>query len=126
VGAPGHRGRLGHGGRLLLARVEEPDRRRHYTTGGAVSGSGGDAGSATLSTSAWHHLAITWDGQTVTGYLDGQPSTSNAGTALTIDPSMPLSIGMQGGLDGLVGDLDELAYYNRALSPAEVSALANP
>ncbi len=83
-------------------------------------------GNTPLTMGAWHHLAMTWDGSsTVLGYLDGtlDDDYSTTGFGLT---SAPFVIGDVNGGDDLVGDLDELVYYDRALSAAEVAALANP
>ena len=71
----------------------------------------------------WHHYAYTYDGQTHVFYIDGKQVSSS-----TIAPSAAatnrLLIGkMIGASDFLMGILDELRIYNRALSQAEVTTL---
>jgi hypothetical protein len=84
-------------------------------------------GSSVLSLQTWHHLAMTWDGaSTVTGYLDGAVDHTYATTGFAVDKATPFVIGDVNGSNFLTGDLDELAYYDRALSAAEVTALAHP
>ncbi len=76
----------------------------------------------------WQHLAVTWDGATVTYYRDGQPD----GTAAFTGPLVPNDndAGIAARPLGSIGSghfhgaLDELRLYDRALAPAEVAELA--
>ena len=73
----------------------------------------------------WHHMAFVWDGTTKRGYVDG-----------TLINTAPIAIGSStdylsvgGGHGGgfyLDGDIDDVIYYTRALTPAEVTQLATP
>jgi hypothetical protein len=93
-----------------------------YYTSGANA-----VGNTPLSLDAWHHLAMTWDGtSTVIGYLDGQVDLQYTTSGFPLDGTAPFVVGDVNGSNDLVGDLDELAYYVRALSPNEISLLANP
>lgn len=89
---------------------------------------------AVLNDFAWHHFAVTRRGSgPVAAYLDGAPVASwTAGTG-------PLQVGavvlgqdqdsVGGGFQparAFQGRLDELVIYRRALSDAEVGALATP
>ncbi|MFT3699424.1 MAG: LamG domain-containing protein [Kofleriaceae bacterium] len=72
---------------------------------------------------AWHHVVATWDGTTKTMYIDGV----NVGSKpATIAPSaQPLEIGRDRDLGApkflFAGDLDELEFYDHALSDTDVA-----
>ena len=73
----------------------------------------------------WQHVAVTYDGLAIAGYLNGQlAATTVAPGTLNNDPGV-LMFGQdpRGGLyyNGL---LDDVRIYNRALSHAEVAGLA--
>jgi hypothetical protein len=77
---------------------------------------------------SWTHVAFTYDGSTVRGYLDGVESLSVADAASLVARSNSLRLGVDGAyqqfFDGL---LDDLWIYSRALSPAEIrSVMATP
>lgn len=92
-----------------------------YSMGGAHL-----QGATAMPVNTWHHLAMTWDGTTKTGYLDG----TVAGTAALAPPANDtgvLSIGDRASSSiPLVGTLDDFVFYDRALSGAEIAALATP
>lgn len=77
---------------------------------------------------AWHHVAATWDGTTKRLYVDGAPVASVVEPVL--DSSEPLGVGAD--LDSAQnihpwnGALDELQFYGRALTDAEVALVASP
>jgi hypothetical protein len=81
-----------------------------------------------LADAAWHHLAVTFDGTTLSLYSDGALFGARATTL--VDNVQPVLLG--GDLDdgapvlGFRGALDELRFYDRALSPDEVAGLAAP
>ncbi len=72
----------------------------------------------------WHHLAYTWNGTTHRLYLDGAQVDSGSGA---VDPG-PVETARFGTWDlpeeVFGGDLDEVRVYARALSAAEITALA--
>ena len=75
----------------------------------------------------WHHAALTHDGATIRLFLDGSEvgSTLHPGV-VDADPTVPVAVGAQPvgpgrHFDGLV---DDVRLFTRALSPAEVLALA--
>lgn len=77
----------------------------------------------------WTHIAMMRTSGTWSILVNGAPlSLTGAGITLTTTPMAPLSgtyIGGDGGVfDYLTGDIDDARVYNRALSPAEVRALA--
>ena len=79
-----------------------------------------------LTTNAWHHVAgVVKKGQFVRVYLDGalvaQTTTTSGDTAAG---SSPLYLARRGDGQYFAGILDDVRLYNRALSAAEVQALA--
>jgi hypothetical protein len=76
----------------------------------------------------WTHLAFTYDGTTVKGYVDGVERLS-ATDAASITPR---GHSLRLGVDGLYqqffrGTLDDLRIYSRALTPSEIlSAMQTP
>ncbi len=77
-----------------------------------------------LSLGDWHHLATTYDGTTLSFYLDGALFDSSPRSGLIDQNSNPVLIGtgwsrasFGNRFDGLI---DEVAFYNRALTTAEI------
>lgn len=72
----------------------------------------------------WHHVAVTKKGTTVTFYVDGTPAGSHE-----FDPGFlyttPFGIGAIAptGRNALVGTLDEVTIFQRALEPAEIASI---
>src|SRR6185436_10725402 len=121
----------------------------HYglrvTRPGDVAGPGTIEGSAyplTYSTPVvvqsdvnWHHYAMTYDGLTLRLFLDAtQTGTSNGpGSGLQNGQMQSIALTVGGWMDflnecpdgptrmGLIGAIDELAVFNRALAPAEIT-----
>ncbi|NYZ78590.1 LamG domain-containing protein [Candidatus Micrarchaeota archaeon] len=82
---------------------------------------------AVLST-GWHHIAGTWDGTTVTIYLDGvlDSTTGSSGTLDNMVSTYNLTIGnLQGQAKYFQGTIDEVAIYNRTKPADEIAADAN-
>ncbi|MCW5559861.1 MAG: hypothetical protein KIT22_18745, partial [Verrucomicrobiae bacterium] len=76
---------------------------------------------ATISDTAWHHVAVTRAGSDLRYYVDGVPA-GVATYSATFPPMEYLTLGGVVGADpsntySLLGDLDEVALYTRALSP---------
>ncbi len=70
---------------------------------------------------AFYHVAGTYDGRTMRLYFDGiEVGTCETTGNLTVDENDDVELGW----DNLDGFLDEIQIYNRALSAAEVTALA--
>jgi hypothetical protein len=96
-----------------------------YTTGGAEHGVSSAAGVLTANT--WHHFAATFDGSTADVYFDGTLKAATPVTqSLTYDTSV-FAIGCESNTvfdEWFPGAVDEARVYNRALSAAEIAALA--
>ena len=79
-----------------------------------------------ISAGTWYHIAVTYDGSQMRIYKNGTQIASVAKTGtINTSSSVPAALGNQpqGGraFDGL---LDDVRIYNRALSQAEIQALA--
>jgi len=74
----------------------------------------------------WHHIAGTWDGNTMTVYYNGVAENTLGESGTISNTGNPLSIGNNpNGANRLFpGNVDELRIYNRALSTAEIKRLA--
>ena len=94
-----------------------------YSQGGAHL-----MGTTPMTVGTWYHLAMTWDGATKTGYVNGAVNGSAALAAPANDATTPLSIGDRTGTSSLPlqATVDQLLFYDRALSAAEVASLAQP
>ena len=89
----------------------------------------GDAHSDTaIATSAWNHVAGTYDGNTWRIYVNRQlHGSQTTNISFNYWSGVSPTIGRASWYNGdyLSGDIDEVRIYNRALSAAEVQALYN-
>jgi hypothetical protein len=82
-------------------------------------------GTTTMLPNNWYHAVVTYDGATVTLYLNGKLEASAAISLNTILDGNGLTIGHQiGKASTWLGEIDEVKVFNRALSAMEVSELA--
>jgi len=74
---------------------------------------------------AWHHVAFTVDSTGGKFYVDGALGTSQAwtGTAGATTSAQEISLGYYSGGTYLDGSLDEVAIFDYALTPAQVSQM---
>ena len=84
---------------------------------------------ATFADGRWHHLAYAYDGAVMTVFYDGA-AIASGGLLLDTWPNTTLTLATTW-IDGpqappFTGALDEVLIYDRALSAAEVQALAVP
>jgi hypothetical protein len=89
------------------------------------SGYGNDKqGSIPINDGNWHMVTVTYDGTTVSLYVDKNFDVSFTPTLNTTGTD--LYLGTQSGSDYFfTGSLDELAIFSRALSASEISSLYN-
>ena len=81
----------------------------------------------------WHHVAMTSDGSTIRGYVDGvmlPGAISLTGVSIPNDPAAPWTIGGHPaagpyGQHYYEGLIDEVGFYQRGLSTTEVQSLYN-
>lgn len=82
---------------------------------------------ADITDSNWHHIVMTWDGETMRTYLDGgdERSITNAGVNGALRPSHGFYIGTDPGdaTRSFDGKIDEVALFNHVLSANQVSDL---
>ena len=77
---------------------------------------------STLSTGVWYHLALTYNGSVMTGYINGVPDGSSLSVSGTInwDAAYNTLIGSGQGSSFMNGTIDEVRIYNRSLSLQEI------
>jgi hypothetical protein len=74
----------------------------------------------------WHHIATTFDGSAIKIYVDGVMVGSRDCAGKLNTNTGPLYIGARGGtVRWTVGNYDEMAIFNRALTAAEIQAAMN-
>lgn len=90
-----------------------------------ASDNGGFRANTTLSLGIWYHVAATWDGATVRLYLNGVSDMAPASrtTAIGVDTRPVYLGGRPGATDYVHGALDDVRFYNRALTPGEIVRL---
>ena len=78
----------------------------------------------------WTHMAGTYDGSLATLYVDGVAVGSRPIVGVFPRDAVPVILGGNGNAGAVSeffpGRLDEIALYNRALSPDEIKLLATP
>jgi hypothetical protein len=99
-----------------------------------VNASAANLVSATaLTLNTWHHVAVTYDGTNEDVYIDGSFDASEGAAGAVGNGTGPLSFAHNAPLAAanstyntyFAGDLDEIRWYSRALSGAEISLLAS-
>ena len=111
----------------ILLFGNEGDGSQHWlinSTGETQFGAwGGNQVKPKLEVGAWKHVAVTFDGTTLIGYLDGQQVEKTEATFNV--QGCPLTVAQtHNGENGFDGQFDELRIYARALSDKEVADLA--
>ena len=101
----------------------------------AVEDSGGgtilNVGSeANITDNGWHHVVCVREGSTTRVFIDGvQVKETSSAAVKDVSNEQNFKIGAQEGATGFnnyfTGSLDDIVIYQRALTPAEVSALYN-
>lgn len=89
---------------------------------GSGSGVSIDVTGGTYTTGDWSHVVLVWNGSTATLYVDGNGTTSSAGTYMP-NNSTPMGFGAYSdpvGGNPFTGDIDEVAYYPSALTATQV------
>ncbi|MFM2032637.1 MAG: hypothetical protein RLZZ297_1402, partial [Chloroflexota bacterium] len=79
-----------------------------------------------LDANAWRHLAVTYDGEVVTGYIDGVEKARTRAPGALIDTDATknsITVGALPGSNGWQGELDNLAVFAVALRPSEIRDL---
>jgi hypothetical protein len=72
----------------------------------------------------WIHVAVTYDGNTASIYINGQlDNSAGFNNASIIQNTSAVQIGARGGIDRWLGGIDDLRLYNRPLSGTEILTL---
>lgn len=127
---------LGKRGTLCGAieyQVARDSRGLHFTAGANLLPLGGAGPAQDLPMNTWSHVAVTWSGVqgsagTFKLYRNGQLASSIAvaASSLTTPLTAPLQIGSSGSCgDTFTGLVDELRFYDRELSAAEIGQIAS-
>ncbi|MBK7582965.1 MAG: LamG domain-containing protein [Myxococcales bacterium] len=75
-----------------------------------------------LGKTEYTHVVMTFDGLNLTTYLNGKTAKSTPTTTAVIDHANPVQLGTVNEWASMVGSLDEVAFYDKALSPERVAA----
>jgi Concanavalin A-like lectin/glucanases superfamily/Right handed beta helix region len=68
----------------------------------------------------WSHLAVTYDGTTMTFYLNGNIVASTISTAPMVPSSFPLTIGASQYGENFIGKIDQPMVYNYSRTPQQI------
>ena len=84
-------------------------------------------GVSVTNASQWHYYTMTWDGTTMTVYVDGVKQGTSSATGGTFNCLSTVDIGRYAAaaMDYYSGSIDDVRIYNRALSATEVKQLYN-
>jgi len=108
-----------------------------YVSGGkpVFKFSAGDAastatctGTTSVNDGEWHHIVgVRPVKEQCIIYVDGdyEDEDTHSGSLSAINPDQPLNIGRKASTDYFTGVIDEVKYFNRSISPLQVSALWN-
>jgi hypothetical protein len=102
-----------------------------YTQVNFVSTNGSDIDTAPgelEEPSGWHHIAIVFDGAFKTLFIDGVAAISASAVIFDDDQDLFLGADQNAGSPALefTGELDEVRFYDGALTSTEITALATP
>jgi type II secretory pathway pseudopilin PulG len=76
-----------------------------------------------LATDTWVHLALTYNGATLIGYVNGAVACQHAGTAANLAMAGPTTIASAFNFQYFHGFIDDVRIYNRVLSVEEISRM---
>jgi hypothetical protein len=111
------------GGLVYVLYAGSPGNRAsvYYNVSTSSSGERGFQGPSALPLNTWSHLAATYNGSTLSLYINGALITSQALTGSIVTSNGALRIGGNGVWgEYFTGRIDEVRIYNRALAQAEI------
>jgi len=115
------------GGKNFLFRLNTTGKLQAWVGTGATTGVTTGETTTTLSAGTWYHAVVTWSGTVddkmriyVNGSLDTTGATASPGAA-----SGPLYIGESSSASPFDGSMDEIGWWDKALTSTEITALYN-
>jgi hypothetical protein len=82
-------------------------------------------GTTTVSDNTWHHVAATWDGNSINIYVDGSLDVTLNAVGTLREGTGPLIVGCwEGGSEFFSGSLTEVTLWDKALTEAEIDNLS--
>ncbi len=85
------------------------------------------AGTAAITPAAWHHLGVVAETNKITIYVDGEVSTSFAAAIPALNSALAIGGFIEGkpdGVEGFVGEIDELEISKAARTPGFIKLAA--
>lgn len=76
---------------------------------------------ATTDTTNWHYVVATKNGSSIHLYLDGTDVTGIVANQTFTNNNLPLAIGQSSSTSYFKGAIDEVALYNTALTPTQIT-----
>ena len=99
----------------------------HSPRGGlswTIGSNGGEGIGTTIPQNTWVHITWIFTPSIIQFYLDGQLANTVSSPGAMNSNTLPVSIGMRGnGWHELIGDIDHIGYWSRALTETEVLEL---
>lgn len=74
-----------------------------------------------ISVNTWHHVAFTFDGTTMRTFIDGVAAGTKSVSGTMFDSTAPIEIGARNNAHFFDGTIDEVRFWNRALSETEIN-----
>lgn len=93
----------------------------HINGPGLGNGEWAYSNSFSLTTGIWFYVAMSKSGNNVSFYVDGSPAGAATLTNSSVNPAAVLQLGNAEAGMGFYGALDEMKFYDYALTPAEIA-----
>jgi len=84
-----------------------------------------NSSSTTLQLNTWNHVAVTYNGSTITLYVNGTSVATTSQTGNISSGSSSLYIGGTATSEFFQGRIDEVRIYNRGMTQAEITGISN-
>jgi hypothetical protein len=78
----------------------------------------------TITANNWYHVVLQYDGSLFYIYVNGKQAAAQAYSAFTPNPNGAVNLGWRSDNDWkpFAGTIDDVAFYNKALTPAQIEA----
>lgn len=107
----------------IITGIKSGGRSRLYNDNG--NGNWADLNIGSFNTGEWEHLVQTYDGFAIRGYQNGAflGSLPRGYDSKPSNPGVSVGDRLDSRSEGFVGEINDLRFYNRALTDTEVSAI---